>query len=86
MSASDLVNDRTSGRKKRWSDFSPQQKTFIVVGAIAELILTTAALRDMRRRPSAQVRGSKLVWALAFFVQPFGPILYFLGGRRRDPR
>ena len=69
-------------KKKRWSDFSPQQQTAIVLGAIAELVMTTIALRDLARRPKREVRGSRLLWVLAFFVQPIGPISYFLAGRR----
>ena len=72
-------------RKKRWSEFSPRQRAAIVLGAIAELIMTTIALRDLTRRPSRQVRGSKLLWVLALFVQPVGPLLYFLVGRRPTP-
>jgi hypothetical protein len=71
-------------RKKQWSDFSPQQQRAIILGAIAELVMTTLALRDLARRPRDQVRGSKLAWVLAFVMQPFGPILYFLVGRRRS--
>jgi hypothetical protein len=69
--------------KRRWSDLTPQQQTAIVLGAIAELIITTFALRDLARRPKAQVRGPKVVWLAAFFVQPLGPLLYFRVGRRR---
>jgi phospholipase D-like protein len=69
-------------RKKRWSEMSPRQRAFVVFGGIAELILTTLALRDLRRRPKAEVRGWKIAWRLALFVQPFGPPLYFLFGRR----
>lgn len=72
-----------SRRKKRWSDLTPGQGTAIVVGALAELIITTMALRDLVRRPAAQVRGWKPLWVLTFFVQPVGPITYFLVGRRR---
>jgi len=56
-----------------------------VLGAIAELIMTTLVLRDLARRPAARVRGGKLVWVLACVVQPFGPLLYFAVGRRTDP-
>ncbi len=69
-------------RKKRWSELSPQARTAIVVGGILELIMTTLALRDLARRPAAEVRGPKPLWLLAFFVQPFGPLLYFARGRR----
>jgi hypothetical protein len=72
-----------SRRKKRWSEFSPRARAAIVVGAILELIMTTLALRDLARRPARGVRGWKFVWVLVFFVQPIGPPLYFLVGRRR---
>jgi hypothetical protein len=70
-------------RKKQWSDFTPRQQQAIVVGAILELVLTTLALRDLLRRPRQEVRGWKLFWVTMSVVQPFGPILYFLVGRRR---
>jgi hypothetical protein len=69
-------------KKKKWSDLSPAQQRAIILGGLAELILTTLALRDLARRPRRQVRGGKLVWLAALVVQPFGPILYFLIGRR----
>jgi hypothetical protein len=75
-----------SRRKKRWSDFSPGQQRAIVAGAVVELVLTAMALRDLVRRPASEVRGWKMVWVLTFAVQPFGPILYFLVGRRRPLR
>jgi hypothetical protein len=72
----------TAREKKKWSDLSPRARAAIVAGAIAELIMTTIALRDLRRRPASSVRGPKVLWLPAFFVQPVGPILYFLVGRR----
>jgi hypothetical protein len=77
--------DGSEGRKKRWSDLSSRQRIAIVLGAIAELIVTTIALRDLVRRPARQVRGRKPLWVLTFVVQPFGPILYLLISRRRRP-
>jgi hypothetical protein len=82
MSANDSVSERPSHRKKRWSELSSGQRASIILGGIAELILTTIAFRDLKQRPASQVRGPKALWALAFSVQPFGPILYLLGGRR----
>ena len=76
------VEGKSSRKKRRWSDFSRRQQTAIVLGAIAELIMTTIALRDLAHRPATQVRGWKLPWVLAFFVQPIGPVAYFLVGRR----
>lgn len=71
--------------KKRWADLSPGAKVAIVVGAILELIMTSLALRDLARRPAETVRGPKVLWLPVFFVQPVGPPLYFLFGRR-DPK
>jgi len=70
-------------QKKRWSDLSPRQQNAIVLGAAAELVMTAITLVDLARRPARQVRGSKPLWLAAFVVQPFGPILYLLLGRRR---
>jgi hypothetical protein len=70
-------------QKKRWSDLTPRQRTAIVVGAALELILTSIALADLQKRPSALVRGPKAAWRLMSFVQPVGPIVYLLVGRRR---
>lgn len=69
-------------RTRRWSDLtSAQQKTIIATAAV-ELVLTTAALRDLARRPAAQVRGPKSAWAMGCFVQPVGPVAYLVLGRR----
>jgi hypothetical protein len=68
--------------KKKWSDLTSFQQRVICVGGAAEMVLTVAALRDLARRPAAEVRGAKAAWVLAFFVQPFGPIAYFAVGRR----
>ena len=70
-------------RKQPWSELSPSAKTAIVVGAVAELIVTTIALRDLIRRRADEVRGPKVCWGLALFVQPIGSPLYLLVGRRR---
>ena len=67
---------------RHWSDLTSAQRTAIVVGAAVELVLTTTALRDLARRPRAQVRGPKALWALGCVVQPVGPIAYLALGRR----
>ena len=68
--------------KKKWSELTPFQKRVIRVGTVCELVLTAAAVRDLARRDAAELRGPKVAWALAFFVQPFGPLTYFAAGRR----
>jgi hypothetical protein len=70
-------------QRKRWSDLSPAAKTAILVGAVAEAVTTTIAMRDLIRRPAGDVRGWKPLWALGCVVQPFGPLLYLCVGRRR---
>ncbi len=70
--------------KRRWSDLDPRAKAAIVVGSLVELVLTSVALRDLKRRPSSQVRGPKFLWRLLAFVQPVGPVAYLLLGRRRS--
>jgi hypothetical protein len=72
--------------KRRWSDLTAGQQAAIALGAVAELIVTAMAVRDVVRRPTAQVRGSKSLWVLSFVVQPVGPVTYFLVGRRRPRR
>jgi hypothetical protein len=69
--------------KKRWSELSAGQQIAIVLAGIAELIVTSIALRDLLRRPARDVKGPKLMWLLALFVQPFGSPLYLMIGRRR---
>jgi hypothetical protein len=69
-------------RKRR--DLTPVQQRAIVVAGVAEVVLTTVALRDLARRPAAQVRGPKPLWLLACVVQPVGPVAYLTVGRGTD--
>jgi hypothetical protein len=70
-------------KQKKWSDLTDGQRAAVVAGAAVELVLTTLALVDLVRRPAAQVRGRKPLWALGSVVQPVGPIAYLLFGRRQ---
>lgn len=67
---------------RQWRDLSPSQQRLVYVAGAAEALLTAAALRDLTRRPGDRVRGPKAAWVLALFVQPVGPVAYFLVGRR----
>jgi hypothetical protein len=73
-------------RKKRWEDLSSGQRAAVVLASTVEVVLTTVALVDLARRPSRQVRGTKLRWVLLCFVQPVGPIAYLTLGRRPRTR
>jgi hypothetical protein len=68
---------------RRWSDLTDGQRVAVIALGGVEVVLTAVALTDLSRRPAAQVRGPKTLWALAAFVQPLGPVAYLLGGRRR---
>jgi hypothetical protein len=79
---------RRKGREdvgRRWSSLSRNQRRLLLVGAALEGALKAAALADLRRRPAAQVRGPKWVWALALVVVGSAgvlPVAYFRLGRR----
>jgi hypothetical protein len=68
--------------KKRWQDLSPWQRLSGILLAVIQVSLLIAALIDIRRRPAEQIRGRKLWWVMAAFVNYVGPISYFLFGRK----
>lgn len=70
---------------RRRIDLSPRTRWLLTAGAVAEAGLKAAALLDMRRRPTREIRGSKRAWALAMLLNSAGliPISYFLFGVRR---
>jgi hypothetical protein len=72
--------------RKRWSELSGRQQGAIVAAAVVQQALAAATLWDLRRRPSAQVRGSKKLWVAAAFVNFVGPLAYFTVGRPREGR
>ncbi|HLU42446.1 MAG TPA: PLD nuclease N-terminal domain-containing protein [Microthrixaceae bacterium] len=69
-------------QKKKWSDLSTPAKVAVVVGSLVELALTAVAMRDLSKRSADEVRGPKWIWRLVSLVQPVGPILYLVLGRR----
>jgi hypothetical protein len=72
---------------RRWSDLSDRSRRLIIAAAIAEAILKTAVLIDLKRRPASQVRGSKRIWIVAAVLinsAGIGPLSYFVLGRRRQ--
>jgi hypothetical protein len=70
-------------KTKNWRDFTPTQQKAIVAGGAAQLVLLGAALLDLRRRSSNELRGGKRLWVPAVFINFIGPIAYFLFGRKR---
>ena len=70
---------------RQWGSLSRRTRRMLVIAGAAEGVLKVAALIDIRRRPSSQVRGPKWLWAVVIAtVGSAGvlPISYFLFGRR----
>jgi hypothetical protein len=70
---------------RRWNDLSDRSRRLIIAAAIAEAILKTAVLIDLKRRPASQIRGSKRAWIVAAVLvnsAGLGPLSYFVFGRR----
>jgi hypothetical protein len=73
--------------KKKWNELSSRTRQMIIVGGVFEGVLKIAALIDLARRPSSEVRGSKVRWALGVtLINSVGavPVAYFAFGRRRS--
>jgi hypothetical protein len=72
---------------KKWNDLSSRTRRLILAGGVFEGVLKLAALIDLVRGGAAEVRGSKLRWALAVtLINSVGaaPLAYFAYGRRRS--
>jgi Phospholipase_D-nuclease N-terminal len=69
--------------RKRWSELSGRQQAAIAAATV-QAALAAATLWDVRRRPRAEIRGTKKLWVAAAFVNFVGPLAYFTLGRRRD--
>lgn len=68
-----------------WNDLSPRARRLIVAGSALDTALKLAALIDLVRRPTVEIRGSKVGWAVAIsLTNSVGvvPIAYFRYGRR----
>jgi hypothetical protein len=70
-------------KRMEWKDFTPGQRRALTAGAATQLLLLAAALLDLSRRSSDELRGGKRLWVPAVFVNFAGPIAYFLFGRKR---
>jgi hypothetical protein len=72
--------------RRRWRDLSRGRRRLLVIAGVAEGILKLAALIDIKRRPSSQIRGPKWAWATSLSVVSSAgvlPIVYFVWGRRQ---
>jgi hypothetical protein len=71
-------------RRTPWKELTSRQQHAMVIRGALQVGLLAAALYDLRRRPAAQIRGPKPLWAAISFANYLGagPIAYFLVGRR----
>jgi hypothetical protein len=74
---------KKAASQKSWADRSPAEKAASIVLGVVNIILVVLALLDLRRRPASEINGKKWVWVMVAFIQPFGPIAYFIFGRKR---
>lgn len=69
-------------QNKQWQNLSASTRLRITIFGIIQVALLVAALWDLRRRPAAQINGSKKMWYGLVFVNYVGPIAYFIFGRK----
>ncbi|TIC79128.1 hypothetical protein [Nocardioides sp. GY 10127] len=70
----------------RWAQLSPRARTMLVGVGLADAALRLVALKDLKGRDAADVRGPKRAWGLGLaLVSSSGvlPTAYLLWGRRR---
>ena len=70
-------------QRRSWSELGLVPRAAIVAGAFVQLGLLGAALADLRRRRDDEINGPRRLWVAVSFVNFFGPIAYFVFGRKR---
>ena len=70
--------------KTRWNELTPGQQAAIMLGGSLQFGLLGAALWDLAKRAPGQINGSKPFWTAAVFVNFFGPLAYFVRGRKQQ--
>jgi hypothetical protein len=71
-------------KKKSWRDLSKGQKAMVMLSGAVNMSLLIAAQRSLAKTPDAEIRGKKALWRAASFINFFGPVSYFVFGRKRD--
>jgi hypothetical protein len=86
LAAGEMTAHGVQVARTTWRELDPRVRRVILVVGAVESLLKVAALIDLGRRRSADVRGSKARWAAAItLINAAGaaPIVYFRYGRRR---
>jgi len=69
--------------KKHWKDLTKGQRARVISLGAVQIALQTAAIRDITKRPAYLIKGPKAAWIAGTFINFFGPIAYFVFGRRK---
>jgi Phospholipase_D-nuclease N-terminal len=70
-------------RQKKWSELNLLQKIIIILMGFVQFTLLGMAILDLRKRTPEELNGTKPMWSVLVFINYFGPIAYFLFGRKR---
>ncbi len=68
--------------ERSWGSLPATTRRLILVGGAVELAFKVAALRDIYLRADEEIRGNKWAWVAAQAVNTFGPLSYFVFGRK----
>lgn len=77
------MGGKMGGRRKSWRDMTRGQRIGMVLTGAVQMALLVAAQRSISKTPDSQIRGKKALWRAASFINFFGPVSYFVFGRRR---
>jgi hypothetical protein len=58
-------------------------KLVLMIAVAVHLAVAALTWRDLRHRPSDQIRGNKMLWRAASSANTAGSAAYWLVGRRR---
>lgn len=68
--------------RNEWKKMSGRRRFWLVSLSMVEFGLKLLAWRDLARRPAEEINGRKAAWFAATFINTFGPVAYFIFGRR----
>ncbi len=68
--------------QRRWSGLAPQQRRGVALVGLLQVTLLALAQWDLRQRADDELNGKKAMWRVLVFINFFGPIAYFVYGRK----
>jgi len=58
-------------------------RRYLPVLVAVEVVVAFFAWRDLSSRDASEIRGSRLLWRLAFVANPGNAVVYWLVGRKK---